>query len=128
MWIFTPEAGFLSVVCARRDGKGSELDPDRVMIRARNEQHLARLRERHAALKSAEVLRTPHADYPVRMIVPRGIWSEVLAQIGNKLEYGNFKAAVAAQEAKDSRLDAALHDIWARMLRYQQDLEDEARG
>jgi len=126
MWIFEPEMGFLSVVCARKGHgePGQPLDVDRVMIRARNVRHLDTLRDRHEALRAAEILETPLADYPARIIVAKEVWVSVLVEIAAEADYGNFKAASSRGACVgDTALNGALHDIWARMVRYQRETE-----
>jgi len=126
MWIFEPETGFLSVVCARQGHgeSGQPLDVDRVMIRARNVRHLDALRDRHEALRAAEILETPLADYPARIIIAKEVWVSVLAEIAAEADYGNFKAASSrAVGVGDPAYNGSLHDIWARMVRYQREAE-----
>ena len=119
MWIFTTDCGFLSVVNARQ-GKGEPgqpVDPDRVMVRVRNREHLNALRARFEALGASPIIETPGADYPARIIVPKDLWVDTLADLAASTTYDNFKSA--ASRSGDSAYQAALHDIWTRMVQYQ---------
>ena len=113
MWLFLPE-GFYSIVCGRNK---NDLETDTIMVRARIKQHLEDLIGRFPAdLANRSILQTDDTDYRYRLIVPKPTWAKVLTQIGNELDYGNFKSETAAVQGKVGRYYVdALHDVWAIM-------------
>ncbi len=113
MWLFLPE-GFFSIVCGRtKDG----LDTDTIMVRARMKQHLESLIGRFTAdLGGRPIKQTDDTDYRYRLIVPKATWVKVLTQIGQGLDYGNFKSRAGAVQGKTGwDYVNALHDVWAVM-------------
>lgn len=119
MWIFT-RYGFFSAVCARQ-GKGERrqpVDPDRIMVRARDQRHLENLIARFPdLLAGAEIKGFVGTDYPYRIFTPKSTWVEVLSALGRELDYDNFKNEAARHEASTG--DAyvhALHRVWHDML------------
>ena len=123
MWIFT-KYGFFSAVCARRgDGShGQPVDPERMMIRARDRGHLEALIYQHPKLLgSAEIRAFPGTDYAYRIFIPKGVWSKVLAALGEDVDYDNFKSEAARyQGAKGADYENALHDVWSVMYGLQE--------
>lgn len=117
MWIFT-RYGFFSVVCARHNqGEvGRPVDPDRVMIRARDKDHLRRLQARFPVIADAQIQVSPHADYAFRLFAPKNDWATVIGQIALELDYDNFKAEVDRYQ-NEAGVDyaEALHDVWSVM-------------
>ncbi len=122
MWIFTKH-GFFSAVCARQgSGKhGQPIDPDRVMVRARVRGHLEALQRRFSPLMGeCEIQESPHTDYAFRVFLPKVAWSQVLAGLGEELDYDNFKSKVARSQADGmARYEGSLHDVWEVMHRLQ---------
>ena len=119
MWLFT-QYGFFSAVCARQgDGShGQPVDPDRIMIRARRREHLDRLLARFAeAFDGIEVHESTATDYRFRIFVDKTDWADVLQDLGDELDYDNFKSAVANRLTSDTDGDYenALHDVWEVM-------------
>jgi hypothetical protein len=122
MWIFT-KYGFYSVVCARK-GKGRHgqpVDPDRMMIRARDEDHLEALQERFPdQIGSCQIQKTAGTDYACRLFAPKSVWADILAQLANEMDYDNFKAEVARfQEAQGRAYAHSLHEVWTVMKEMQ---------
>ena len=91
MWVCLRE-GFISVVQDR-------YQPDRLMVRARNEQHLRTLFPDH------EIVLTPDADYAARVFIRRDDFIKIITQRINDIDYGNFK---------DSVRDRELHMLYQR--------------
>lgn len=122
MWIFTKH-GFYSAVCARQGdgGHGQPVDPDRVMVRVRLRQHLEALQQRFPELLSSyEIQEFQGTDYAYRIFLPKRVWSEVLAGLGEETDYDNFKSAVAHhQGASGAAYEDSLHDVWSVMYRLQ---------
>ena len=118
MWIFT-KYGFFSAVCARRGngGHGQPVDPDRMMIRARDEGHLTALKERFPdQLGSCEIQNTKGTDYAFRFFTSKTIWMVVIALLTDEMDYDNFKGEVARfQGAKGHAYERSLHDVWKVM-------------
>lgn len=106
MWIFT-RWGFFSCVCAREgDGDLEEsVDPQQLMIRARARVHLETLQSHLPDLIGAcEIMEYPDADYPFRIFVGKGIWSQVMIALSQELDYDNFKNAVSQEPELDDPL------------------------
>lgn len=111
MWIFTP-IGFYSVVAARKD------QPDHLMVRARTAEDLALLVEQlthfvddSAELAELDIIATPHADYPSRIIVRRVTFSAWISNAFMNLEYGNFKDEVAKRDPE--RAHGTYLEVWS---------------
>ena len=123
MWIFTRH-GFFSAVCARQgDGAYHQpVDPDRIMVRARVRAHLEALRERFAELLgNCEILEDAGTDYAFRIFVGKVVWSEVLAGLGEELDYDNFKSEVARHQGRaGAKYEGSLHKVWDVMHRLQE--------
>lgn len=113
MWLFTV-FGYFSVVLARQGNgaAGAPLDPERVMIRARNPDHLHRLQKQFPQeLGTSQIVLTERADYIARLIVSRDKWASVVAALTEELDYGNFKEA-AGRKGSDTNDLALLHQVW----------------
>jgi len=91
MWLFTKQ-GFYSVVLAA-DGDGQP--PDTLAVRARRRQDLEALRRLAPALGRIVSLR--HRDYPFRCFIRRKDFSRLLADLGGKIDYENFKNKIASK-------------------------------
>ena len=122
MWIFTKH-GFYSAVCARQGdgGYGQPVDPDRIMVRVRLRQHLEALQHRFPVLLSRyDIQEFQGTDYAYRIFLPKKVWSEVLAGLGEETDYDNFKSAVACHQGEDgAAYEHALHNVWSVMYRLQ---------
>lgn len=112
MWVFTLD-GFYSAVQSREDTRI-------LTVRCRSKEDAANLRERLAAQRYFTVVEhTPDRDYAWRLSVPRMAWAHYLQNAVERLDYGNFKDAVAAQQGLD-RADT-YHDVWQVMWEFQTD-------
>ena len=122
MWIFT-RYGFYSAVCARQGdgGRGQPVDKDRIMVRARVRSHLEALMGRYSDLLSdIEIKEFPGTDYAYRVFLPKTVWSHVVAELSNELDYDNFKSEVARHQGSDgAAYEHSLHDVWSVMYRLQ---------
>lgn len=114
MWIFTKQ-GFYSVVQDFRD-------PSLLLVRARSRADLERLSE--GLHGRPEILATPDADYPYRLVAQREDFASWLASSAAAADYTNFKAAVA----QSAGLERALlyEEVWSDMRRLEL-LEDRER-
>ena len=121
MWIFSTLGAF-SAVCARK-GDGSLAnppDPDRMMVRARDKDHLEALQDRFPFLRRYKLLESPHNDYRFRLFCPKSVWTRVMAGLVADQDYDNFKNSCAAAKASEGYLHA-LHTTWGVMYRMQTD-------
>ena len=116
MWIASV-TGWYSAVCPRSDdGRGREIEADKIMVRARAFGHLHALQRRFPALAGAEIIVTPRADYRYRLIVPKAVWAKVVAAMVMEVDYDNFKDAAAREQGPDERgYVGALHRVWSVM-------------
>ena len=124
MWIFTKH-GFFSAVCARQgDGKHSQpVDPDRIMVRGRVRSHLEAVKKRFPDhLGECEIQESAGTDYAYRLFVQKSAWMQVLAGLGEEINYDNFKSEVARNEGRDgAAYEHSLHEVWSVMNRLQRD-------
>ncbi len=123
MWIFT-KYGFYSSVCARQ-GDGSyrqPVDPSRVMVRCRMQEHLQALQDRFSdLLAECEIREFVGTDYAFRIFVDKSVWSQVLAGLSDEMDYDNFKSEVGRHQSVDGdAYERALHDVWSVMHRLQE--------
>lgn len=114
MWLFS-KIGFFSAV--------QHWDNDAfLVVRARDAKHLVALvkelrKNKHVQV---EIIESPDADYPVRIIVAKTVFATWLADHAEEeIDYPNFKNVldVAAREATNDqgsarRYATALHAIW----------------
>ncbi|MHB1423074.1 MAG: hypothetical protein ACYC3I_07745 [Gemmataceae bacterium] len=122
MWLFT-KYGFFSAVCAREgDGNhGKDVDPKRIMVRARVRKHLEALLERFPKLLgNCQVHEFMGSDYAFRIFVDKPVWSQVLLGLNEELDYDNFKSEVAHFQGRDGdAYERSLHKVWEVMYRLQ---------
>lgn len=121
MWIFT-KYGFYSAVCARQGGgeHGQPIDTGRIMVRARVHGHLEALVAKFPEqLGQCEIMAFPGTDYAYRVFVPKDDWANVLAALGDDLDYDNFKSAVARHQGHN-HYEHALHEVWSVMYGVQE--------
>ena len=125
MWLFT-KYGFFSAVCARQvDGKhGRDVDPKRIMVRARVRKHLEELQKRFPDLVGdCKVQEFTGSDYAYRIFVDKTVWSQVLVSLNEELDYDNFKSEVARFQGQDGdAYERSLHKVWAVMHRLQKQI------
>ena len=107
MWIFT-ETGFVSAVCTWADS-------NEVKVRSRDHQSLEPL----IAQYEVEVIKTPHADYPYRVIITKEQFGEFLISSLTLMDYTNFKSQVYA--TRGNEFSHALSSVWSTM----HDVEDD---
>lgn len=121
MWIFT-KYGFFSAVCARQSSKpGAKVDPNLMMIRGRDRNHLVSLQNRFPGLISnLKIIENVGTDYLCRIFVPKVAWTEIAAELAQEIEYGNFKSEVAEyQGVKGAEYEHSLHEVWSVMYQLQ---------
>ena len=98
MWIFTP-TGFVSAVF--KDGA--------LQVRARDEESLISL----AIFTGNEIINTPFADYPYRLITDNQTFAKWTADQIARLTYPNFKSEVSL--VRDYSFTKALNKVWSVM-------------
>jgi len=107
MWVFT-ETGFISAVVDNPDS-------NMVKVRARDEESLHVL----AKESGTNIIKTPNADYPYRVVISREEFTEFLIRAVEFLDYSNFKSHV--HTTRGSKFAQALSKVWSTM----HDVEDE---
>ena len=122
MWIFTKH-GFFSAVCARQgNGNHSQpVDPDRIMVRARLQNHLEALKKQFPdLLRECEIQKSASTDYAFRLFVQKSAWTQVVAGLAQETDYDNFKSEVSRHQGKaGAAYERSLHDVWSVMNRLQ---------
>jgi hypothetical protein len=106
MWLFTLD-GFYSAVAAHDD-------PDTLVVRARVRIDAELL---VARVGTGEVLETRDRDYRYRVLLPRAVWAEYVAQAAGAIDYDNFKNAVARAQGRRRANDYAA--VWGVMYHVQ---------
>lgn len=109
MWIFT-KYGFFSAAATKRDEK--------IMIRTREWAHLRNLQKRFPDLGAYVIKESMGTDYQFRLVVPKALWVEVVADLAREQTWSNFKDEAQKFEKDNKQGYAyvdALHDIWSRM-------------
>jgi hypothetical protein len=123
MWLYT-RYGFFSAVCARKvvDGQVSgDIDPDRVMIRARNREHLDKLKEKFSdVIGDPDIHTGVGTDYRHRIFIDHSQWVDLAGRLARDIDYGNFKDS-ASDNGMDSAYVGLLSDIWNESYSYQSD-------
>ena len=122
MWIFT-RYGFFSAVSARQgDGKyGQDIDPTRIMVRARDRGHIESLKKRFPDLLGrCDIHDFIGTDYAFRIFVDKLVWSRVLSELAEETDYDNFKSEVGRHQGHDgAAYEHSLHEVWSVMHRLQ---------
>ena len=99
MWLFTSK-GMISVVSHREHS-------DHLMIRARSKYHL------DAQFPSHEILFTPEADYPFRIIITRKQFCKFIGNYIAEMSYDNFKNSINEVPYRDH-----CGKVWSTMYSY----------
>ena len=115
MWLFTKQGFYSVVLAADRDGQ----PPDTLAVRARRRQDLESLRRLAPAL--GQIVSMHHRDYPFRCFIRRDEFCRLLADLGGKIDYENFKDTIASK----SQFRARLYGVVWGVMRH---LEGELLG
>jgi len=102
MWLFT-ETGFVSVV---QDPQ----DRNKMVVRARDKVSLEPL----VASYATKVIELQNRDYPYRVFLTRQQFVDWLVELGETLEYTNYKTRAGQTRGHD--FTRPLHDVWSTML------------
>jgi len=107
MWLCT-KTGFFSVVIDRQR-------PGRMLVRARCRQDIENLYEMAKDLASIEKPTSDESrDYRYRMSVDREDWLRLACRSAQRVDYDNFKSAVAKEPSQQNKLEA-YHEVWAAL-------------
>jgi hypothetical protein len=109
MWVFHPEAGFLSVV--RDPNKQS-----RLVVRARVRQDL----ENRFLSRLTGTVATPSRDYGYRGWCSPAEWGAAVASMATSVTYDNFKLEVLRRQGVAR--EQLYHRVWATMLNAEEEL------
>ena len=104
MWMIT-KLGLFSVVAHRTN---SEV----VLVRARDRKHLEQLSSLNPTGK-LEILDSPDADYPCRVIMDKARWGTISAWLTYEIDYPNFKDECGRNMNLSDRYIEFLHEVWA---------------
>jgi hypothetical protein len=91
-------------------------NPARVMVRARNPDHLKALLGPEVNIRV-----TPDSDYHYRTFVDRKVWADLVSRHIMDIDYGNFKASVVDTDLHDMYID-----FWNAHYEYQSQIELKA--
>ena len=121
MWLFS-RYGFFSVACAHvQPGGTGRLNADLLMVRARQRRHLENLKHRFQALSNYEIVTNIGTDYRYRILVPKSVWSSVVAELVGEQTWSNFKDETARFLGPECRdYQDSLHRIWSVLMELQQ--------
>jgi hypothetical protein len=109
---------FLSIVSAKCPDQS--IDPVRLVVRARRRSHLEALQQRHQDLLGAlEINALRGRDYPVRLVVLKPVFAEVMRREVMGLLHTNFKDEAAAVAGHTSDYVDCLHTTWMTMRKLQ---------
>lgn len=110
MWIAS-KSGFYSIVQTRDNQR-------LLMVRARAEKDLIKLKNNVVALKNHEIHFTIDADYRFRMIVTRDELHELMQFLTEEIDYPNFKDKIQVTPDQKDKL-TSYSKIWSTMYDYQ---------
>jgi hypothetical protein len=110
MWVFT-QNGFLSAV-------RTEIDSDEFKVRARDRASLLGL----SGFAQAEIIGTPYADYPYRVIVTELVLGAYLMNEIAAADYTNYKSRVYV--TRGTNFAHTCGSVWSTMHEIE---DDEAR-
>lgn len=125
MWLFT-DLGFYSAVAVDEGRDGSPWLDDsyeqgsRVMIRARDSEHLLLLIHYTELPRDTKVYETPQFDYRYRIVIEKEIFAAVMDRLTERVTYSNFKDHVAQDSPLEWSVDdyaVALHRVWYIMAK-----------
>lgn len=119
VWVISVHGAF-SINCADTSPGSGVLDPDTLMVRARRREHLELLRGAFPALAEFPVIETPRGDYAFRVVAPKAVVAQVMAELVLAVDHKNFKRACAARSAElGPGYGTALHATWSALARLQ---------
>lgn len=112
MWLLAKD-GFYSIVQKPEDKAG-----DMLSVRARRREDLEKLIE----FTGGEIIVTPHADYPYRIVIEREVMAQAAWEMVMQLDYGNFKGSIK----EDQRHDIYMA-VWGCLRRLEDRLKPKAK-
>ena len=97
VWLLTSAGAFSIVLADTAPGSGTP-DPDQLMIRARKREHLQLLQCDHPNITPFPIIESPPGlDYRFRIVAPKTVVAQVLADMASRVDYSNFKNAAHAR-------------------------------
>ena len=95
MWIST-RYGCFSIACAYTPL--GAIDPQTVMVRAQDDQHLRNLQERfpNTEISSSAVVTSEFGEYRFRLFMPKMAWVKALSEMAAEQTWSNFKNEASA--------------------------------
>lgn len=110
MWIAST-TGFLSAVQANDN-------PDNLVVRSRVKADLTPVIEFVTTATmgaiTPEIITYEHSDYPWRIVAPKTVMAQFVAEQVMAVDYGNFKNAVAAEQGKPRA--TVYGSVWSALL------------
>lgn len=108
MWLFT-QRGFYSIVEDRQK-------PGNLLVRSRHWGDLANFLPLVSVKGEPrwQIVRTPDADYPYRLSLPRDLVKHAVMQLAGEIDYGNFKDQIHATPDQSGK-NRVYMKIWAAM-------------
>jgi hypothetical protein len=124
MWVFSVY-GFYSLACAYKEGQKflfpMELDPEKIMIRARTYVHLQNLKHRFPEqLRGTKIVKNVATDYRWRIVTTKAVAQGVVGELVMEMTWSNFKSEVLHKEGR-TPYESALHSVWWTMLGLQRE-------
>jgi hypothetical protein len=91
------------------------------MVRGRTRDHLESLRARFLGpLGQCEIQEFVGTDYAYRLFVPKAAWLQVISELADEIDYGNFKSEVAHYQGEQGEAyERSLHEVWSVMNQLQ---------
>lgn len=90
------------------------------MVRARAKQHLQNLLDNFPHIfKGTTINETKDTDYAYRIFITKTQWVDCLVDLGDRIDYSNFKGRCQSQKCLDTHYNHALHSVWSVMHRLQ---------
>lgn len=118
MWIAT-KYGFFSIAHGTKEALGHEIDPEVIMIRARDRAHLESLLRKFWVEPYPEIRESLNTDYPFRVITNNEKLVDVMTKFSTDLDYTNFKNAAHENLPEDVAYQNFLSDTWVNGFRMQ---------
>jgi len=114
MWIMTTD-GFFSAV------QKNPSDPNTITVRSRSRNDLVNLLAVSGLDKTISNSQGK-SDYPFRVVMTKGEWAAYLSEAAERLDYDNFKNAIAKENKGRSRIYGY---VWGELISIEDENENE---